>query len=530
MKKHLFVLLMTALAINVFGNGKGDEGTGIKPSALEVMIFDRGNLPAEYGTVDENVWTKWIDEKMIEAHNITVDFTPVIRRQERDQLNVLMASGDAPDIIYTYYDDLVLSYVGQGGLADLTNPMAEMGSNIRALVGDDVLKKYGQFEGKQLVIPGKVAFTGIFADYIRKDWLDAVGLEMPTTTDEWYHAVKTIVEKDPGNVGSENIIGWWLDVSSTYRLGAAYSNNLLISFVEEMTEEEWYSLPDLLKPGYKEGVRFFNKLYNEGLINQDFALETDREGYEAAVSNGYIVSTNAAWNELFRNETVRTLVENNPEAYYQAGTFFDNYEGKYIRELRTPVGARIMVPVFSEALEEAVTYLDWQSTEEISFYLWYGEEGSHHIMTKDGIPLLLSLEERRDNNPFPFINNRDMSLVRRNAFFDNTTAEGLARTLTEDGLALRKEGRESEADMRNGGQSISNLDGFVPPHFPVPLETTGRYGSVLLEKHMETVIRATVAKPADFDATWDALIEEFLQAGGQEVIDERLSVYREYIK
>ena len=41
---------------------------------------------------------------------------------------------------------------------------------------------------------------------INKAWLDACGLEEPKTLDEFLNVLRTFKEKDPGNVGTENVI------------------------------------------------------------------------------------------------------------------------------------------------------------------------------------------------------------------------------------------------------------------------------------------------------------------------------------
>jgi putative aldouronate transport system substrate-binding protein len=529
MRKLAVLLLSFAVVAGVFASGETESGTGgagAAPTTLEVMIFDRGNVPAEYGTATDNVWTEWISEQMQEAHNIDVSFVGVPRAQERDRLNTLMAAGDAPDIIFTYSMDLYYSYASQGGLTDLTDLIDQYGPNLRSLIGEDSLE-FGQVGDEQLMVPAVRSFQGIFVDWIRQDWLDAVGLPMPTTTDEWYDALVTIRDEDPGNVG-DNFVGYWLDANAV-RLGPLFRQNLMNSFVTEMTEEEWYTLPDLAKPGFKEGVRFLNKLYHEGLINQDFALATTKEPFREAVANGYVASVTDTYWQLFQGEAVNTLVESDPDAFYAAAPMFDNYAGEYPREMYLPIDMILMVPSFSENAVEAVKYLDWLSLPEVNEYLWWGEEGEHHYVAEDGYRVQLPVEERRDEAEMPFLNNWDMSLVRRNAFYDWSTPEGMETGLEAAVHGLREEGRDAEADMRKMGQQVSLVDGFTPPFFGQPIEAEGRYGSVLVDKHMETIIRSVMADPAEFDSVYDAGLEEYMNAGGREVIEEKQQVYRELI-
>lgn len=524
MKKLAAVLLSFAVVAGVFAAGTEESGAAAEPAAeLEVMIFDRGNVPAEYGSATENVWTQWINEQMLEAHNIDVSFAGVPRAQERDRLNTLMAAGDAPDIIFTYSMDLYYSYASQGGLTDLTDLVDDYGPNIVRLLGEESLE-FGQVDGRQLMIPAKRNFQGIFVDWIRQDWLDAVGLPMPTTTEEWYNALVAIRDEDPGNAG-DNFVGYWLDANAV-RLGPLFRQNLMNSFVTEMTEEEWYTLPDLAKPGFKDGVRFLNRLYNEGLINQDFALATTKDPFREAVANGYVASVTDTYWQLFGGDAVKTLVESNPDAFYTTGPIFRNFAGEYPRELYLPIDMILMVPSFSTSAVEAVKYLDWLSTPEANEFLWWGIEGEHHYVADEGYRVLLPVEVRRDDADMPFLNNWDMSIVRRNSFYDWSTPEGMETGLAAAVHGLREQGRNAEADMRVIGQRTSLVDGFTPPFFGQPIEAEGRYGSVLIDKHMETIIRSVMADPAEFDAVYDAGLAEYMNAGGSEVIEEKEQVYQ----
>lgn len=85
---------------------------------LRVEVFDRGNSP-EGMTVTNNLMTKYVQENFGDPNNIDVEFVAVPRSEEINNLNVLMAAGTAPDIIFTYNAGAVYSWAQQGGLMDL---------------------------------------------------------------------------------------------------------------------------------------------------------------------------------------------------------------------------------------------------------------------------------------------------------------------------------------------------------------------------------------------------------------------------
>lgn len=68
--------------------------SGQPATVLKVEVFDRA-LPGGSNPTN-NHWTRWINEQMMKRHNIQVEFVSVPRSEEIQQLNVLMAGGNAP--------------------------------------------------------------------------------------------------------------------------------------------------------------------------------------------------------------------------------------------------------------------------------------------------------------------------------------------------------------------------------------------------------------------------------------------------
>ena len=258
-------------------------------------------------------------------------------------------------------------------------------------------------------------------------------------------------------------------------------------------------------------------------------MATTVDPYRQALANGYVASVSDTYWQLFGGDAIKALVEKVPNAFYAAGPIFQNYAGEYRRELYLPIDMILMVPSFSKNAEAAVKYLDWLSTPEVNEFLWFGNEGEHHSV-QNGIRVLLPTEQSRDAADMPFLNSWDMSIVRRNAFYDWSTPESMERGLEANVLGLRNQGRNAEADMRIAGQRVALVDGFTPPFFGRPIVAEGRYGSVLIDKHQETIIRSIIAEPARFDAVVDGLLAEYMNAGGRQVIEEKQLVYRESIR
>lgn len=176
------------------GSSGSNDG---KQVTLKVEIFDRGNTPEPY-TITDSYLTRYIQDNFGTPNNIKMEFVPVPRSEEIKKLNVLMASGgDVPDIVFTYDTPTFNRYAEQGGLTELTDLINEHGPNLKAFLDEDAMS-YGQYMGKQFAVPGKRAFLGKYSSFIRTDWLDKLGMDVPQTTEELYEVLKAFKEKDPG--------------------------------------------------------------------------------------------------------------------------------------------------------------------------------------------------------------------------------------------------------------------------------------------------------------------------------------------
>lgn len=524
--------LMLAGMLSACGSNSGSEAStqpsggaastaaNKDPVTLKVEVFDRGNAPAGAGGVDNNFWTQWIQKNFGDPNNIKLQFIPVPRNQEVDKLNVLMSTGDAPDIVFTYDTNTINNYVKSGGLTDVSKLIDEYGPNLKKFLGEEVLS-YGVFSGKQFTIPAKRTLRYTQSSYIRKDWLDKLGMPVPTTTAEFYNTMKAFKEKDPGQTGGKVIP---YAFSSTTGTTITSPGVIISSFVKKMSEEDRYALsttnyiPELTKPGYKEGVQFMNKMNAEGLIYSDFALDKDGKTFEKNVANGYVgaFTALAAHPSLMGTGNVfDTLKKNVPGAEFVAMDPFTNEEGKHPKGIYDPIGMHIMIPKSSKHAAEAIKYLDWMSQKDVLFTLTNGIEGQHFTL-ENGLPKAITTDEAKKT----FYNNSDIALVINGKDFgsEEKNLEVVANTFP----AYKELAKQT---MLNGLK-----DGYTVPRFDRPIDAELKYNKTLNDKAQEAIVKSIVSKPEDFSKTFDSFVEEYLKLGGQAVIDERRAAYKEMKK
>lgn len=503
------------------GGSSASAGSASSPAAsgkqvtLKVEIFDRGNAPSPY-TITDNYLSKYIQDNFGTPNNIKMEFVPVPRSEEIKKLNVLMASGsDVPDIVFTYDSGTFNRYAAQGGLTDLTDALNQYGPNLKTFLGEDTLK-YGQVDGKQYAISGKRAILGKYSGFIRKDWLDKLGMKEPTTTDELYNVLKAFKEKDPGNTGGK-VIPYGMTIAP------GQYDPVIWSFIKPLNEEQQYTLtqklgsndyPTLL-PGFKDALQFLNKLYNEGLVSKDFGLDEDKKQLTQDVQNGLVgYFTDDFDNLYYANGSYDNLKKTVQGAKIDPVDALTNSEGKHAKPEYAPNAMYIMVPKSSQRVAEAIKYLDWMSQTDNMVALQNGVEGENYTM-QNGIPVAKA--DAPQNVLDRLFTSGDTAILANGKFAgdDEKNKQALVAGFPQ----------ENQADLRKA-LDISVTDTFKPVLFDKPIEAEGKYGTALQDKYDEMIVKTATAKPDKFESAYDAALKDYMQSGGQAILDERTKAYQ----
>lgn len=97
------------------GNASGElvDGKFAETRTITVEVYNRENDGGSDPT--NNMYTEYIKKGMLEDHNVQVEFVSVPRWTEVEQINNLLAAGDAPDICVTYDYPTIQTYANMGG-------------------------------------------------------------------------------------------------------------------------------------------------------------------------------------------------------------------------------------------------------------------------------------------------------------------------------------------------------------------------------------------------------------------------------
>ena len=501
------------------------DGKFVKTRKITVEIYDRGNDGGS--KPEDNFYTDFIKEGMLRDHNVEVTFVPVPRWTETDVLNNLLAASDAPDICVTYSYPTIQAYANMGGVIDLAPLLEEnkpMLSNLWDLLGDyNIYYNKDPETGTIWAIEAIRAQIPRINTFVREDWLKKLNIPEPTTLEEFENMLYAFQKNAELLLGSD--ADKMVPFSTSFDVGWA-CNNLLVSFVPDNTSEKdlyVYGFDDrqLLWPGYKEGVRKLNEWYNAKLIWQDFPLYKEGDTTEGNMCKaGYVGAIIQNWDNPYRDgdEGIHANLQRiSPDAAYIAVDPFPNDAGKYKKLLYSSVDRKVFFPATNKEPIAALMYLDWISTFENRKFLQIGEEGvTHEVMPDGAIKLIAATGDKIMNSG----NNIDYTI----------TINGLELgdpDLTARSLALGYAGVDARFIQKSF--EIANRDGFVPQNFNVgEIKAEEGMGQVLKDKRDILLAQAIICPTDQFDEVWDELFQDYLNSGGQAIIDERLAAYEKF--
>lgn len=482
---------------------KGEEVT------IKVMVWDRGDA-APGTTVENNTQTEWIKKEMKEKYNINVEYVSVPRSSSDDKLNIMMSGGSAPDIVFTYNQSIFYNFAQNGGLTDLTQAYETYGSDIRKYVSD--AQNMGQLEGKQFAImKQRGGEAPRHTAYIRKDWLDKLGMEMPKTKEELFAYLQAVKDKNPG--GIDNVIPWAMsgrnDTEKNYL-------NFIGSYVNLAEDKDAYIYSEgymAVAPGAVDGIKKLNELYNKGLLSKDFATDTTEDIYKAQVTAGnvgfFLDDTERPWDYItILNQSAggRTFV---PVQCIELadGSFRTPFEPRY--------GMFIMIPKSSgKKVDACMKYLNWQADPEVAENIVYTID---HKREENGVPIKLSSEELAAKG-YPGTCD-DLNIVNLSMEWTKSKDAIVSKWFKDQSVDWEDQEWFSDFyDVRSEGK-------FRFPTYSNISQPESDYGQNVQNMMIEYVYKLISCTPDQFDSLQQTEYNNLVNAGLQKILDARAEYY-----
>jgi uncharacterized protein in butB 5'region (fragment) len=294
-----------------------------------------------------------------------------------ERLMMEIASGSDYDMVYRIGTSVYGQLNEKNALMDISDLLDEYGPAIKENVSDFAWKMVTDEEtGAITGIPREGTYfpkedrTGAVTDGIafRDDMLEKLDAEIPVTLDDFYQLLKKYKEQT-GNAGFTMARGGWnKDIMSAFGMG----------------EAEWYVKDGVIshrvrREGFKDYVAFMQKLYREGLLDNDMPINTSENATEKFVSG------NALCTPLWF--TAVTELKDSIEMYAPGSKFV--YAACLAKDENTPgflaksrgISQVSVIPKNSKHPEDAIKWYNAISENYKEIYI--GEEGVSYEV-KDG--------------------------------------------------------------------------------------------------------------------------------------------------
>ncbi|MDR2505731.1 MAG: extracellular solute-binding protein [Oscillospiraceae bacterium] len=496
---------------------------------ITVEIYDRsvddGPQP------DDNMYVDFIKKGMLEKHNVEVEFVRVPRWTEGTDIANLLAAGSAPDICITYSMDVVNTYGQMGGVTDLAPFITDLEAalpNLFGTVGTELIWwNKDPIDGHLWCVEANRIDSWQQNTFVREDWLAKLGLSVPTTLQEFEDVLVAFRDNAELLLGTE--AAKLIPFMFSYDVGFRWQPILDSLTPDTFTDRERfiYGSDDrkFLWPAAKETARVLNKWYNMGLCWNDFALydattigtlEDDqlKAGYVGAfVHNSDYPYRNGT--DSIHNALKRIIGE---DAAFVSVNPFPNETGEVVRYAPAKASDRkIFFPYTNDEPVASLLYLDWISTFENTYFLQYGEEGvTHEVQENGGIKTIGVSGAKKMNS----VNNIDYTITINGQNLPDPETKINSLALSYDNT----DPRYVELFVHH----YLDYDRLMVPVNVGIIEAQEGIGAEL-ESKRNAILGKSISAPVDqFDAIWDSGVADYLQSGGQAIIDERIAKWTQF--
>lgn len=408
------------------------------------------------------------------------------------------------------------TYSSNGVLIPLNDLIKEYAPNIQAL-----FNKYPALEAMCTSSDGNIyALAGWWGDindyvpdylYIRQDWLDNLGLEMPETVDELYDVLVAFKEQDAngnGNPDDEIPMATKNGIKQLYYLmtGFGYDTNSLW-YTDDNGEVHYAAVEDQ----YKDMLAFLNKCYSEGLISDD--LDGTLLTQNITEDKVGIVCHDPADNMASSDDLALT---SNPECDYEFMPVLQANENGTARMTKRGLTWHYYgITSACENPETAIQWIDYVYASEDGLMLYnYGIEGMSYEYDADGNIQFTDLITNNETYTSAFSALR--SIGAWPTYFINDSGEAFMKIF---------EGTKVETACKD---AYGNMEDPFPEMLGTA-EESEVYTSVWpdLSTYLDEMFTAFVIGTESLD-NFDKYVETAYSMGMQDIIDIKGAQYARY--
>lgn len=464
-------------------------------------------------TIAKDSWVELILEEYFNLDITAVD------NVNAENFSLMLASGDLEDVTCwpVYFNGDYVELYDQGVIRDIPEewlweyyPTGM--KNLSDYFGDAVYEDgYHLNDGKVLHIPYFV--TANRAERVmlyRKDWLENLGLEEPTTLDEFHDMLYAFTYDDPDGNGQDDTYGMDETTAELWPIFGAFG--ISSTGYTYIHDDDGTVRLNATSEEYRQALGIIHEWYTEGIIDPE-SITDNRDNRRAKWASGKIgaMSDQVTWCLTTRGSSaVIPMVEDvyGEGTVGRLGQMTTEYGDGYVYSIEQDIstsGTNSMVFMESATDEQVIAVLKMLEgickDPELAIKVIYGEEGVDFTWNGDRIAV-----------------NPDLTV-------EGQAAKGLAFGVGGFGAINYDEYIQylacSEADVELYNFAKEQKSVYIQNGFPVstPNEARDTYGGEVSKLVGEYFFNVTVGK-SNLESDWDAYLANLSAAGLDKILAE----------
>ena len=550
-RKVVSLMLVSAMVAGMLAGCGSDSGSSKGGSSTETGSAaeasssgetaddadDKSPITFEYFNADgkNGNWDNPVAKAITEATGVTLDVSyPVASQGDAKEDSALMIANDEyPDMIYAKGSATDLYQAG--ALIDMTDLIEKYGPNIKKMYGAEMEKlKWSQDDPGiyQLSYAGVNQKTLTTGGSCQIQWaaLKENDYKYPKTLDEYEKMIKSYLAAHPKTEDGLDMIGITMSASDWHWMITLGNPAGLIA--DASPDNGQWIIDDEYNVHYKhvtdeekEYFKWLCRMYNEGILDPNFATQTD-DDYIAKVASGRVVAiTDAEWHY---SQCEATLVADGKVDQTYVGlpvTLREDQVEKALLYQGTTVGWGIGITKSCEDPVRAIKFLDYLCSDEGQILYHWGIEGENYFLDDDGQPY------RTDEEVAKAQSDPDYA---KNTGIDNYTGFPIYGTgsYSEDGFPYTPTTKESVIANYNtaekegceamGFEMLTDM--FAQPEefdllpysalwaYQQPQELAEKQ-TILDEIAWPGLVKCVTGTEDEFDGNWETMVQELTDNG-----------------
>ncbi|WP_163582018.1 extracellular solute-binding protein [Gracilibacillus saliphilus] len=381
-------------------NNNGNTGNENIKQNDEEKEEERYTIEAMFNLHTPETPSEYLLELIQDATNTNLNIQWVPDSSYEERLNAAFATNSLPQVLPMGFNmfNQYKEAIREGQFWEI-GPYLEEYENLSKL-NPDILnntkvdgKIYSLYQGRPLSRQGLI---------YRKDWADNLGLEAPTTTDEFFEMARAFTEDDPNGSGENDTFG--LTDRNDLIYGAFKTISSWFGTPNNWGEKDGQLLPEFMFDEYIQTMDFIKELHSNGYMNQDFAV-TSKTDQSALFKNGTAGMYVGSMGDVMG--TYNDAKDIIPDIEYDVHNHIEGPHGEFGIWAIPGYGSVILFPKAAveteEDLRNILSFYDKLMTPEVANLLIWGVEGEHYEVVDGGA---LPIEENRhkiDSEVHPYL-------------------------------------------------------------------------------------------------------------------------------